>query len=112
MAFSFYRGPWPRSSENRARQAGRFCRPIPGAARTELWTRQFGTAGDDSVGAIAVDAAGVYVVTRELTGAFVRKYDAAGNELWTRQFGTAGPLAAVAVDASGLYVAGFGTLPG
>src|SRR5439155_1266491 len=48
--------------------------------------------------------------------AFLRKYDAAGNTLWTRQFGTsADDLAdAVAVDGTGVYMAGFtgGTLPG
>src|SRR5262249_60794229 len=41
--------------------------------------------------------------------AFVRKYDFAGNELWTRQFGTADIDLAhgVAVDGSGVYVAGY-----
>jgi autotransporter-associated beta strand protein len=92
----------------------------------ELWTRQFGTSGA-AVAGVAVDASGVYVVgdTRgTLPGqtsaggqdAFVRRYDADGNELWTRQFGTRGADVAfgVAVDASGVYVAGFteGTLPG
>ena len=46
----------------------------------------------------------------------MRKYDAAGNELWTRQFGTiyANYAYGVAVDGTGLYVAGYtdGTLPG
>ena len=94
----------------------------------ELWTRQFGTSGSDFATRIAVDASGIYVtgvVVGALPGqtsaggddAFVRKYDASGTELWTRQFG-AGSVdvgRAVAVDTSGVYVAGYierGTLPG
>src|SRR5205085_2866670 len=89
------------------------------AAGNELWTRQFGTGGADCVGAVAVDASGVYVAGYThgtLPGqssagdedAFVRKYDAAGNELWTRQFGAFGTERAfgVAADGSGVYVAG------
>jgi autotransporter-associated beta strand protein len=94
---------------------------------TELWTRQFGTSGPDVALRIAADNSGVYVVgyvLGRLSGqtsaggidAFVRKYDTAGNEVWTRQFGTpSGDEATdVAVDGSGVYVAGdtFGTLPG
>ncbi len=99
------------------------------AAGNELWTREFGTPGNDQSGGVAVDGAGnVYVAGRvggALPGqtfqggnidAFLRKYDAAGNELWTREFGTAadesgGP----AVDGAGnVYVVGTtsGTLPG
>jgi hypothetical protein len=94
---------------------------------TELWTRQFGSTLFDLAEGIAVDASGIYVAGRTdgtLPGqtsaggfdAFVRKYDASGNEVWTRQFGTASSDLAfgVAVDASGIYVAGFtdGALPG
>src|SRR5205814_9915692 len=104
----------------------------------ELWTRQFGApsvqyGGGAAVASVAVDASGVYVVggtTGILPGqsvagpilgfadAFVRKYDANGNELWTHQFGGVDNLndfaTSVAVDASGVYVAGSvtGTLPG
>jgi hypothetical protein len=49
------------------------------------------------------------------SGAYVRKYDAAGNELWTRQFGgTQDTASSVAVGASGIAVAGATTfgLPG
>lgn len=84
-----------------------------------IWSRQFGTSGDDAVQAAAADASGVYVVGYTggaLQGAsagdldvFVRKYDPNGNVLWTRQFG--GPFddegLAAAVDASGVYVGGF-----
>jgi hypothetical protein len=97
------------------------------AAGAELWTRQFGTAPGDEATGVAVDASGVYVVGYTfgtLPGqasagdmdAFVRKYDFAGNVFWTRQFGTTGIdfASGVAVDATGVYVAGFteGTLPG
>ncbi|MBM3695187.1 MAG: hypothetical protein FJW79_04555 [Actinobacteria bacterium] len=92
-----------------------------------MWTRQFGTIGSDDASAVAVDASGVYVVgdttgalpgqtSRDLSDVFVRKYDHNGKVLWTRQFGTdeSDRGRAVAVDASGIYVAGStqGTLPG
>lgn len=99
----------------------------------EVWTRQFGaTLADRGLG-IVVDASGVYaagVVT--LTGnpaadAFIRRFDHNGTLVWTRQFGgenAAGQpfgsdaALAVAVDASGVYLAGSvgfrltGQLPG
>jgi uncharacterized protein (TIGR03437 family) len=89
---------------------------------TELWTRQFGSTALDEALAIAVNASGVYVVgfvdccAAALPGfpttggkdAFIRKYDANGNELWTRQFGSgdAEQAVGVALDATGVYVAG------
>ncbi len=91
------------------------------------WVRQFGTAALDQAWSVAADAGGVYVAgsTRGVLpgqtsaggfDAFVRKYDTAGNELWTRQFGTSATDQAVgiAVDPSGVYVAGStgGVLPG
>ena len=101
----------------------------------ELWTRQFGTDGDDVAYGVAVDITGAYVVgfssgtlpgqTRTEGGGddvFVRKYDRNGAEEWTRQFGTASRFArqgideayGVAVDASGVFVVGYtsDTLPG
>ncbi len=85
------------------------------AAGDVLWTRQFGTA---TISAIAVDSGAVYV-TGTTSGTlgdvnvggvdvFVRKYDDNGNVLWTRQFGTTASdqVSAIAVDASGVYVAG------
>jgi hypothetical protein len=96
-------------------------------AGEQRWTRQFGTSEEDSGRGVAVDTSGVYVVgiTAEAfpgqthQGAldvFVRKYDHAGKRLWTRQFGTSESDGGrgVAVNASGLHVAGYtgGTLPG
>jgi len=87
----------------------------------ELWTRQFGTEGEDVATGVAVDPQGsVYVVGWTKGGllpgqihlgaadAFVRKYDSEGNNRWTRQFGTErGDIAeGVAVDGAGkVYVA-------
>jgi hypothetical protein len=102
---------------------------LPGvaAAQTPEWTRQFGSAGHDRATAVAVDASGVYVAGATegaLPGqtsagsidAFLRKYDFAGTELWTRQFGSPviDEILALAVDASGVYVAGgaLGSLAG
>lgn len=96
------------------------------------WTRQFGTSQHDIANAIAVEPSGVYIagstqgVLPGQTGqqfqadSFVRKYDDSGTELWTRQFSafTNSTLVndsanGVAVDGSGVYVAGSGgTLPG
>lgn len=85
------------------------------------WVRQFGTALSDtsSLGAVAVDGTGVYVVGKARaplpgqTGlasvdGFVRRYDLDGNEIWTRQFGTACATAAlgVALHTTGVYVTG------
>ncbi|HEV3083221.1 MAG TPA: Ig-like domain-containing protein [Gemmataceae bacterium] len=96
---------------------------------TELWTRQFGTAGDENTAGIAADGSGIYVVGTTTGGfpgqiatggtdTFLRRYDASGAAIWTRQFGTGLPGAndiARAVDADGnIYVAGevTGFLPG
>jgi hypothetical protein len=88
---------------------------------TKLWTRQWGTTGNDQSGGIAVDAAGAVYVTGYVEAAldgqahaggedvFLVKYDAAGELLWTRQWGTAGGDLGYgcAVDAAGdVYVAG------
>jgi len=91
-----------------------------GVAQVELWTRQFGTRGNDIAYSAAVDRAGNIYITGSTTGAFpeqnllgnggtfLRKYDSGGNELWTRQFGQSYDAASsVAVDNSGnVYVAG------
>ena len=90
----------------------------------ELWTRQFGSNVFELVGSIAVDDSGVYVagttggtlpgqVATSLGDAFLRKYDASGTELWTRQYGTANVDVArgVALDSTGIYVAGFRSDP-
>ena len=90
-------------------------------AGSELWTRQFGTPGNDSVAGVAADAGGVYVAgntSGALPGqvaaggqgdAYVRKYDWEGNELWTRQFGTptVDAVSGVSVGAGHVYVVGY-----
>jgi hypothetical protein len=86
---------------------------------TELWTRQFGTAGGDDGNGVAADGSGVYVAGRAggalpgqafggVTDSYLRKYDPNGTELWTRQFGTtlADEATTVAVHASTVYVGG------
>jgi len=95
----------------------------------ELWTRQFGTAGEDFAIDVAPDGAGNVVMVGDTAGvlagvagagaldAFVRRYDAAGTLLWTRQFGSSSDDFAlgVAVDGAGnAFVVGGtdGTLPG
>jgi len=98
------------------------------AQGTLQWTRQFGTdAQPDGAVAVTGDDSGIYVVgyiNSALPGqtqlgsvdSFLRKYDENGQELWTRQFGTikADVAAAVSVDDTGIYVAGFsnGTFAG
>jgi hypothetical protein len=85
-----------------------------------IWTREFGTVGDNAANGVVAGSTGVYVVG--LTDAalpgqiaagswdgFIRKYDENGNVQWTRAVGTAGEDAinAVTQDSSGIYVAGF-----
>ena len=96
---------------------------------TELWTRQFGSTGNDYVFSVSVGGDGNVYVAGWTDGALpgqtqagvrdahVRKYDGNGNNLWARQFGTAADDfgQSVAVDGSGdVYVAGYtsGILPG
>jgi hypothetical protein len=87
---------------------------------TELWTRQFGTHGDDRAFSVALDGLGGVYVNGATTGAlhgssaggfdaFVRKYDTAGNVVWTQQFGTGADDfdSEVVADASGAYAIGW-----
>jgi hypothetical protein len=69
------------------------------------WARQFGDAGVQSIGSIAVDSQGGVLITTGLSGAFalggavltsaggsdvaVAKFDTAGNPLWSVRFGDA-----------------------
>ncbi len=83
-----------------------------------LWTREFGSTGDDKGLAVAANADGVYVAgttdgrlgdsRRGGVDGFVRKYSHTGTELWTKQVGTtlSDDVRAVAVDHLGVYVAG------
>lgn len=88
-----------------------------------VWTRQFGTSGEESGYGLAVDASGVYVggVTdgtfpgqashpSSYSIPYLRKYDATGNEIWTREYDRnangEGPTSGIAVDASGIYFTG------
>ncbi|MBI4906938.1 MAG: SBBP repeat-containing protein [Acidobacteria bacterium] len=80
-----------------------------------LWSRQFGSAGDDSPTGVAIDSAGNIIVAGTTCGVlpgqfsagdcdvFLRKFDAAGATSWTRQFGTLNRefSGKVAVDGSG-----------
>jgi hypothetical protein len=84
-------------------------------AGNEVWTRQFGSEGDEGGRGVALDARGNVLVVgstdRTLPGetsaggydVYVRQYDGAGNEVWTRQFGSAADDygVAVAVDPRG-----------
>ena len=94
----------------------------------ELWTRQYGSPGDDSALGMFVDAQGIYVAGAVWynalpdqtplgdADAYVRVYDLDGNHVWTRQFGTNTQDEAVdaVADDTGVYVVGYtlGTLPG
>jgi hypothetical protein len=94
---------------------------------TPIWTNQFGTAGDDEVFGIALDADGLVVagstdgVFTDEVGAggvdtFLRRFTREGVRGWTVQLGTPGsdrPTGIVA-DGSGVYVAGItdGAFPG
>ena len=85
-----------------------------------LWTRQFGTSGEDRARGVATDGDGNVYVAGYTSGAleganagtfdaFVRAYDADGVFRWGRQFGTGGEdvATAVATDTSGnVYVVG------
>jgi hypothetical protein len=95
---------------------------------TVLWTRQFGTDGQDMAVDVAADSGGLTVVgvtDGSFSGApttpgtddlFVRRYDRSGNLKWNRQFGTKRDedAGAIAADASGITVVGttWGTLAG
>ena len=93
--------------------------PGVGSAQTVEWIRQFGTGGHDRAAAIAVYATDVFVAggtegtfpgqrTAGAVDAFVARYNAGGAEVWMRQFGTpdVDEVLAIAVDATGVYVAG------
>jgi hypothetical protein len=90
-----------------------------GADGTTRGGHEFGTPTVDHASAIAVNASGVYVAGATqgaLPGqssagdsdSFLRKYGLDGSEFWTRQMGTSesDEILSIALDASGIYVAG------
>src|SRR2546426_3664206 len=97
---------------------------------TLLFTGQFGSPDFHTALAVAADGTGTYVAGRTegtipgqtslgSVDAFVRKYNVDGNVSnvsWTQQFGTSGYdyASGLAVDATGVYVAGTtsGSFPG
>jgi hypothetical protein len=80
----------------------------------ELWTREFGSGRSEEVLALTNGAAGVYaagdttVTAPPYDDAFVATFTAAGRSAWSHGFGTAAVdrATAIAVSASGVYVAG------
>lgn len=86
---------------------------------TKQWSRQFGSAADETALAVAVDGAGnVYVggvsdghidgaTPNSASGAFVAKFDSAGSRRWIRQIssGQYEVVRSLAVDAAGDVVA-------
>ena len=91
-------------------------------AGNELWTREFGSGRREEVLAVAAAAGGVYaagdttVAAPPFDDAFVAAFDVKGAPGWSRVIGTGSEdrASAIAVHASGVYVAGAtqGTLPG
>ena len=83
------------------------------AAGTRLYTRQFGSAGDERVAALAIaDDGGLVVASNEGGQAVVRKFasgDATSPAAWTQQLGdlgTGGVIGGLAVEGSKIYLAG------
>ena len=88
----------------------------------ELWSRQFGTNGDDWARGVAIDQSGQVYVAGESSGdsstnimvsgigrAYLRKFSPDGVEQWVRSFATEGSSGAegVAVDRAGrVFVVG------
>jgi hypothetical protein len=89
------------------------------------WTAEIASTADDRIVGVASGASGPYVVnttTRDVTqdaeysDVLVLQYTSDGQQAWARQIGSSGSDngAAIAVDASGIYVGGNteGALPG
>ena len=107
--------------------SGTYERPLPGGsdgfiqrydvAGEVLWTREFGTPGQDWAKDVAADASGLTVLwvsdgsfesrdnARDL---YLRRYDRSGTELWTTSYVTPKDEEAggIAADATGLTVVG------
>jgi hypothetical protein len=93
----------------------------------EVWQVQFGTSGDESATAVAMDSTGLYVAGSidgrfpgEVNGGsedgFLAKYGFDGSPMWIAQFGTRrwDVVTSVVADGSGVYVLGYteGVFPG
>ena len=93
----------------------------------QIWSSQFGTAGNDNIHGISIDSSGVYVVGdvhgalpgqswSGLSDSFIQKYDFDGTILWTHQFGGTGHDSASGISILGgnIFVSGGveGALPG
>jgi len=87
------------------------------SAGNEVWTRQFGTSGDDVAGTVFADSSGVYVAGEEngifpyySSNGFISKFSDDGRVLWTQQFGNAADgatfAAGITADGTGVYVVG------
>jgi hypothetical protein len=96
---------------------------------SQLWVRQFGTAGTDFAQQVITDSSGnVYLAGYTLGSfsgysnagsedVFVAKYSPNGTQLWVRQFGTSASDidSGLSIDSSGnIYLSGYtmGSLPG
>jgi hypothetical protein len=89
---------------------------------TEVWTREFGSGRREEVLAIAAGTRGVYaagdttVAAPPFDDGFAAAFGAKGEPVWSRAIGTGSEdrASAIAVHASGVYVAGAtdGALPG
>lgn len=88
------------------------------AGGNELWTRSFGIGVNGATRGAATDGTGLYIVSDTGGGFGLQKFDTGGNELWTLPFAitsaSGNPFgypflraSAVAVDATGVSVAGF-----
>ena len=77
-----------------------------------VWTRQFGTNGNDAAWAVSADASGVYAAgftagvfpgqaSAGSTDAFVVKFDFQGQQLWATQFGSGAIDQAYGIAADG-----------
>lgn len=101
--------------------------PSDALGQTVAWIDQFGSGGIDVANGVVATTTDVYVAGYTygvLPGeanaggvdAFLRRLDSQGNVVWQVQFGTSGDEGAsgVAMDSTGLYVAGFidGRFPG
>jgi uncharacterized repeat protein (TIGR01451 family) len=81
----------------------------------ELWTREYDDVGVGAGMSVALDDNGVYaaIMTGNFFRTVIRKFDKNGSEIWTRQINfdlqcafTLSHCANIAVDESGVYIAG------